>query len=110
MEEIRGTNKQTCDTVNEPVKKWGFPSFTLAFILVGFMVSGLVIGFFIGIYVIVYLFLYVFIVVRLSKYMTENHKRGIENPLTDRLVYGTIPKKYRQELDFRKAYERKRSE
>lgn len=110
MEEIRGTNKKTCDSINESVKKWGFSSFTLAFILVGFMVSGLIVGFFVGIYVIIYLALFLFVVVQLSKYMIKNQKKGIENPLTDRLVYGTITKRYKQSIDFKQAYERKRGQ
>ena len=110
MNEIRGTSKKTTDRVNEPVRKWGFPSFTLAFILVGFMISGLVLGILLGIYVVLYLLLYAFFVVRLSRYMEANRKRGIENPIGDRLEFGSMSKQIKQNIDFKAIYESKRGE
>lgn len=110
MEEIRGTLKYTKDTINEPIRKWGFPSFTLAFILIGMMVSGIIVGMLIGIWVIAFLLIYALVVVRISKYNVDSQKKGIDSPISDRILFRSMPKKIRQDVDIRRVYETKGSE
>lgn len=110
MDEIRGTgNKSTVDWVNEPVRKWGLPSFTLAFVFVGFVGTGLIFAFLLGVFVILYLLIYAFVVVRITKWMQESQKKGIDNPLGDRFEFNAIPKKITQQVDIKAIYESKRS-
>jgi hypothetical protein len=110
MQEIRKSGtKHTVDWVNEPVKKWGLPSITLAMILLGFFGSGMILFFLLGVYVIVYLIVYAFLVVRISNWMISENKRGISAPLLDRMEYGIAPKSISQNIDFKQVYEDKGS-
>jgi len=106
---IRGTNKILLDEINTPVLKWGFSSLVLALLAVGFLVVGIISVISIGWLGIVPIFIYMIFVSRLSGYFVGSQKKGIMNPVVDRLDYLSQPKHINQSNKIEELYEDSRS-
>lgn len=106
--EIRGKKKITFDRINEPVRKWGLSSLSLvAFVFVLILVTAILL--FINIVIaILFMILYVYSILKYSKWLIENQKKGLDNPLTDKLEYLSISKYYEQSLNHKSIYEKKK--
>lgn len=105
---IKGTRKNSIDRVNEPVLKWGFTSLTLVFIVFIMLLVAMILFFAVNkIIALLFIIGYIYGILRVSKWNLENQKKGLSNPMADKLEYMSIDKYYEQNLDHKSIYNSK---
>lgn len=103
--ELRGTKKILNDSINTPIRKWGFSSMELGLSLLIGGVLTFIIWFLLGAIGIVIILLPIgFVFYRLSKFLKENQQKGIDNPINVLMSYGSVPKKISQQQDYKEIY------
>jgi hypothetical protein len=105
MRDIRPVRKENVDEVNGVVRKWGFEGTVFAVIvLVYFIFSILCVMIFnmVGLLVPI---LGAGIIVSLSKYLQQNHKKGIDDPIKEMMANSSGPKTIRQSNYIKEMYE-----
>jgi hypothetical protein len=105
--DVRSTKKTTLERINDPVRKWGFSSINLVVIVFSMLLISLILFYISKIAVIIFITAYVYFIGKISKWMRENQKKGLMNPISDKIEFLSMNKYYEQKLDYKKIYEKK---